>query len=146
MYQLQLLPMWVISTLWADGKRVSIAESQKWFIYVAEKDTDIEVYQKDLLQTAKANKRKAHPAAAVLKGKDNHVTRVFLIWEENLYEFNDILPCLQYCYKIFDIFDLSFPNQTSQLWTVIEKCVFKIHKKNRRDYPNLRNVISGLSS
>lgn len=85
-----------------------------------------------------------YPAVVVIQnGNLRQVGRIFVILGNVMYEESCIVDAIDLAFKIFVTLGIPYPVYTIQLWTLIEKAVYKIERPGgtRRNFPNIEQLV-----
>lgn len=77
----------------------------------------------------------------IIKGPDlAHINNVYIVIDVIRFKFQQLLFALDICFKSFHTLNAKYPPQAEHIWTTIQKCAYKISKKDDKTYPYLAHV------
>ena len=110
--------------------KISITDSRNSFLLHIKTINDFKPQIDSLKQKQLQLGATIQPLIVVIGSDLFHLDEYYLFFDDNRYKFNDFLTCLDTCFKLFCVFNLSFPKSSELVWTFIQKyfyCISTIH-------------------
>lgn len=120
-------------------KKFSILDAINSFLVVKETSEMVD----EFLQTKKNGGMPVAPFIIII-GKVTEPNCILVFFDYILYKFSSFQNALDICYKIFYVFNLSFPKESVLVWTFIAKFLYEM--KNGQLHPSVLNLIENLNS
>lgn len=106
--------------------KFTIRDSQESFVYFGKSHQEIE----DHLMYLKNRKECIQPFIMCVGEDISKITDIYMYFDDVKYSFNSFLRAVDILFKIFYVFNFSFPIESSMFWNFIELYCFEIKSNN----------------
>lgn len=96
--------------------------------------------------TAFSRKKTVQPFIVVIGETLEKITEFFVFINNITLPFTNLVTALDFCFKIFFVFNLNYPVESRHIWTLIQRYIFEICSENDENLSRVLNVISKLQS
>lgn len=86
------------------------------------------------------------PFLLLVGGNYRSIQSVFIVIDSVRYQANSVLKGLDLLFKIFHVLNAAYPKASEHIWTIIQKCIYKIHTPHDKDFPNAMHIINLFKS
>lgn len=69
---------------------------------------------------------------------------ILVYFDSVIYKLHSILRAIEVCFKIFQLFNLEYPKESSIVWLFIQKYFFGYSSKYDTPYPKLTQILNEL--
>ncbi|XP_016659852.1 uncharacterized protein LOC107883741 [Acyrthosiphon pisum] len=121
--------------------KYSIKDSQDSFIVFGE---SVDVMQQHLEQL-KSRGDPIQPFILIV-GTIFHPKEILVYFDTIMYKVHSILRSIEVCYKIFHLFNLEYPSQSSIVWLFVQKYFFGVTSPYDSPHPKLVQILSELKN
>jgi len=131
-------------TIDSNGKKnitkYSIKDSQDSFLVFKE---SVEAQQQHLEQLR--NQGIPIQPFIVIVGTMNSQKEILVYFDSVMYKVHSVLRSIEVCFKIFHLFNLEYPSQSTIVWLFIQKYFFCIHSRYDKPFPKLVQILAELN-
>jgi len=121
--------------------KYSIKDSQDSFIVFGE---SVDVMQQHLEQL-KSRGDPIQPFILIV-GNIFYPKEILVYFDTIMYKMHSILKSVEVCYKIFHLFNLEYPSQSSIVWLFVQKYFFGVTSPYDTPHPKLVQILSDLKN
>ncbi|XP_070068933.1 uncharacterized protein [Drosophila takahashii] len=108
-------------------KRLTVEDSRIAFVIWRPTVGEIETYLKEIIELRYLSKTTLQPIICLKGSSPYDITEYYLYVSSVFYKFDNILNCLDVCFKCFFVLNLKYPVECSLFWTFIQKFFYNIH-------------------
>lgn len=119
-------------------KKFSIHDSQKTFIILAKTAVELEELLSKITTVIQ-------PCLLVI-GDINNPKQIMVYFDGIKYVINTIIKAIDICFKIFHVFNIEYPIESSNFWLFIQKYYYKIKTKFDKSCIQVNQTISQLNA
>jgi len=126
--------------------KTSISDARKSFLHQVASMNDLHTSIQIEIDNCYKEKKSLQPLICVV-GVDFEIAKDFYVYYFNTYyKFSSIIRAVDVCFKIFQVFNLKYPIQSSLVWTFIQHYFYDIHYDSDVKNSSMMSLISDLSN
>ena len=121
-------------------KKYSIADSQQSFLKIFKEPSDVQEFFAN-------NKEHTQPFVFAFGESIYDIEKAeFYVYCDNIkYKFNNFLRAFESCFKLYHIFNLTYPKESFNFWTFVQVFFFNINLKCDKKNATVKTTISMLN-
>ena len=104
----------------------SIAESRSAFIHCAKVGTSLEIFRQNKTKECQERGVTWQPQVLVMGYSILTPQQFFVLVNDTVYEMDSLIKAVDICFKIFFVFNASYPPHAQEPWLLFQKAVFDI--------------------
>lgn len=110
-------------------KKATIKDAEQSLILHLTSISNIKIKINQLIENSYANKSTLQPFI-IVEGSDITVINSFFVYYDDIfYKFDSFIDALDCAFKIFHVFNFSYPQISALSWTFIQNYFYEIHSK-----------------
>ncbi|XP_072766491.1 uncharacterized protein [Anoplolepis gracilipes] len=82
----------------------------------------------------------------VILGSLSEVKEIYVQIDDILYKTNSTLKAIDVCFKIFHVFQVSYPLMSEHFWMLIQKGIYNLNTKWDSIIPSTQHILSKISN
>ncbi|XP_050539657.1 uncharacterized protein LOC126904573 isoform X2 [Daktulosphaira vitifoliae] len=125
--------------------KTSISDARNSFLLKVASMNDLHVQIQLKIDIAYKKKEKIQPFICVAETNFDDINNIYVYFFNTYYKFSNTIRALDTCFKIFQVFNLQYPIQSSLVWTFIQKFIYDIHNDCDIKSSSLTSIISDLT-
>lgn len=91
-------------------------------------------------------KHQYHPLILVKGGTYSSITEYYIYFDNSTYKLDSFLSCIDMAFKLFNVFNLSYPPHSHGIWIFLQKYFFKFTKKYEKHNSKAMRLIYYLDN
>lgn len=119
----------------------SVSECRDGLVIHVKLVGDIEVAKKSQVDAKFSKGMTVQPYILLIGHTLNNVTGAFVILNDMSYKCLSVLDALDFCYKIYQVFDAEYPFEAKHIWYLIQWNIYKNFDKNDPKLPFINDLI-----
>lgn len=124
----------------------SIADSRNSFLLHASTHAELKSKIKVMVDNCYENKLTIQPIICAIGNDIFSLEEYFVYYFETLYKFDNIIKCIDICFKIFHVLDLKYPGECQLIWTLIQQYLYEIKTKYDLKCSSLSALVTDINN
>lgn len=120
-------------------KKFSIKDSQNSYVIVAH--TALELEEK--LKIRKNSNNPIQPCLLIV-GTIMNPSEIMVYFDELKYKFFSIVKAIDMCFKIYHVFNIEYPLESTHVWLFIQRYYYNIKLQCDKPHPTISQIINEL--
>ncbi|XP_070074126.1 uncharacterized protein [Drosophila takahashii] len=122
--------------------KITTADSRKSFFQCFQSFGELNTFIKEKIQTLFEEKLTLQPIICGVGDSEIECKEFFIYFSDIFYEFKDIVSAVDACFKIYNVLDLKYPEESKLVWYFIHKYFFEMDIATE---DNISKVISFIN-
>jgi len=121
--------------------KYSIKDSQNTFIIEATTPLELEV----IIEKLKKQENNIQPCILVV-GSLLNPKQILVYFDDVRYKLFSVYKAVDICFKLFHVFNLEYPNESSNVWLFLQVYFYEIHTKYDKSCSLVKQICSELDA
>lgn len=138
-----LLPFaWFKNSDGNSRKKATIQDANESFCLIIPTISEYKVKVEELVGKYFENKSTIQPFIVAVGINPESINEFYVYFDKTLYKFDNFLESLDICFKIFQVFNLKYPQACELPWNFIQQYFYEINTCFDKKNPNLTSLIN----